>query len=108
MRRLQQLAVAMMVTALTAISAQAQERDFTPVREPQPRVALSAAVINVFFLPFRLPVTVAGAVAAGATGWLTAGNREAADDVFAIFDGTQVITPAVIEYRERYSFGAYD
>jgi len=108
MRPLRQLAMAMVVTALTAIGAQAQEREFTPAREPQPRVGLSALVINAFYIPFRFPVTVAGAVVAGATGWLTAGNQHAADDVFGLVDGTQVITPAIIENRERFSFGAYD
>jgi hypothetical protein len=108
MRRLQQLALAMVVAALTAIGAQAQERDFTPARAPQPRVALSAMVINAFFVPFRFPVTVVGAVAAGATGWLTAGNQHAADDIFGLVDGTQVITPAIIEHREPFSFGVYD
>jgi glycerol uptake facilitator-like aquaporin len=108
MTRLQRLGLAMLVTALTATGAQAQERDFTPAREPAPRVALSALVINAFYVPVRFPITVVGAVAAGATGWLTAGNQHAADDVFGLFDGTQVVTPAIIENRERFSFGADD
>ena len=108
MKRLQQLAMGMAMTALTAVGAQAQEQDFTPAREPQPRVAISAAVINLFYLPVRFPVTVVGAMAAGATGWLTAGNQHAADDIFGLFDGTQVVTPAVIENRERFTFRAHD
>ena len=108
MRRLQQLAMATAVALLMVGSAWAQEGDFAPAREPQPRVGLSAMVINAFFVPLRFPVTVAGAVAAGATGWLTAGNRNAADDVFGLVDGTQVITPAIIENRERFSWSAYD
>jgi hypothetical protein len=108
MRRLQQFAMATAMALLMAGSAWAQEGDFAPAREPQPRVGLSAMVINAFFVPLRFPVTVAGAVAAGATGWLTAGNRNAADDVFGLVDGTQVITPAIIENRERFSWSAYD
>ncbi|MFN8643092.1 MAG: hypothetical protein U0802_16090 [Candidatus Binatia bacterium] len=53
-----------------------------------------------------LPGTVVGAVAAGATGWLTAGNHNAADDIFGLFDGTQVVTPDIIENRERFTFSA--
>lgn len=108
MTRLRQLAMATVVMALTAVGAQAQEQDFTPAREPQPRVALSAMVINLFYVPVRFPVTVIGAMAAGATGWLTAGNQNAADDIFGLVDGTQVVTPAVIENRERFTFSAYD
>src|SRR5690349_17803489 len=106
MGRLQQLAMATAVALAMAGSAQAQ--DYEPVREPQPRVGLSAMVINAFFVPLRFPVTVAGAALAGATGWLTAGNRHAADDVFGLVDGTQVITPEIIEDRARFSWSAYD
>jgi hypothetical protein len=108
MGRLQQFAVAMAVAMLLVGSARAQEGDFAPAREPQPRVGISAAVINAFFVPLRFPVTVAGAALAGATGWLTAGNQHAADDVFGLVDGTQVMTPAIIEQRERFRWSAYD
>ena len=108
MRRLRQLALVFAVTAVTAVGAQAQEQDFTPAREPDPRVGLSAAFINLFYVPVRFPATVVGAVVEGATGWLTAGNQHAADDAFGLFDGTQVITPEIIEYRERFRFNGYD
>ena len=108
MRRLQQFAVAMAVAILLVGSARAQEGDFAPARASEPRVGMSAAVINTFFVPLRFPVTVAGAALAGATGWLTAGNRHAADDVFGLVDGTQVFTPEIIEQRERFRWSAYD
>ena len=108
MRRLHQFAMATAVALLLVGSASAQEGDFAPAREPQPRVGLSAMVINAFFVPLRFPVTVAGAALAGATGWLTAGHRHAADDVFGLVDGTQVITPEIIEDRARFSWSAYD
>jgi hypothetical protein len=106
MRRLHQLAMATALAMAMAGSARGQE--FAPVREPQPRVGLSAMVINAFFIPLRFPVTVAGAALAGATGWLTAGNRHAADDVFGLVDGTQVMTTDIIEQRERFTWSAYD
>jgi hypothetical protein len=108
MRRLQQFAMATALALAMTGSAYAQGQDFEPVREPQPRVGLSAMVINAFFVPVRFPVTVVGAALAGATGWLTAGNRNAADDIFGLVDGTQVITEDVIEKRERFTWSAYD
>jgi hypothetical protein len=105
---MRRFALAMAVALLMVGSARAQEGDFAPVREPQPRVALSAAFINMFYVPVRFPITVVGAVAAGATGWLTAGNQHAADDIFSLVDGSQLITPAIIEDRERFSFGEYE
>jgi hypothetical protein len=106
MRRLTQFAMATAVALAMAGSAQGQ--DYEPVREPQPRVGLSAMVINAFFIPLRLPVTVVGAALAGTTGWLTAGNRHAADDVFGLVDGTQVMTMDIIEKREPFHWSAYD
>lgn len=107
MRRLRLLTMAMTVMALTAGEARAEE-GFTPAREPQPRVALTVTLMNALYLPIRLPVTVAGAWVAGLTGWLTAGNQHAANDVFGLVDGSQFITPAMIEKRERFTFSAYD
>lgn len=77
-------------------------------REPQPRAALTAALLNIVFLPVRLPVTIIGAELAGVTGWLTAGNEHAANDVFGLVDGSQVITPAMLEKTERFRVSAYD
>ncbi|MBX3024884.1 hypothetical protein KF840_08230 [bacterium] len=108
MKRLQRLAMASVLVLLMTGGAYAQGQDFEPVREPQPRVGLSAMVINAFFVPLRFPVTVAGAALAGATGWLTAGNRHAADDIFGLVDGTQVITTDIIEKRQRFTWSAYD
>jgi len=106
MRRLQQFAMA---TALAlAMAGSAQGQDYAPVREPQPRVGLSALVINAFLIPVRFPVTVVGAALAGTTGFLTAGNQHAADDIFGLVDGTQVMTTDIIEGRERFTWGAYD
>ncbi len=77
-------------------------------REPQPRAALTAALMNIVFLPVRLPLTVLGAEIAGLTGFLTAGNEHAANDVFGLVDGTQVITPAILEKKEPFRVSAYD
>jgi len=107
MRRLRLIAVAMTVTALVASGAYAADDDFTPPREPQPRAALTATLMNALFLPIRFPVTVVGAWTAGLTGFLTAGNQHAADDVFGLVDGSQFITPAMLEKREPFRWNRY-
>lgn len=84
------------------------QSDTLAPREPQPRAAATAALMNLFFLPVRIPVTVIGAHLAGLTGWLTAGNTHAADDVFGLVDGSQFITPAMLEKREPFRLSAYD
>jgi hypothetical protein len=75
---------------------------------PDPRAAISAALLNVLFLPIRLPLTVIGAELAGLTGFLTFGGKHAADDVFGFVDGTQVIDEHVVEGREPLCIGRYD
>jgi hypothetical protein len=77
-------------------------------RQPRPREAISAALLNLVFLPVRLPLTVIGAELSGLTGFLTFGGKHAADDVFGFFDGTQVIDEHVIDGREPFCVGRYD
>jgi hypothetical protein len=108
MKRLRQLAMATTVVALLANGARAADDGFAPPREPQPRAALTATLMNALYLPIRFPITVLGAWTAGLTGFLTAGNKHAANDIFGLVDGSQVITPAMLEKRERFTFSAYD
>lgn len=77
-------------------------------RTPDPRTALTAALLNVLFLPVRLPLTVVGAGLAGLTGFLTLGGTHAANDVFGLVDGTQVIDEKVLDGRRRFTIGRYD
>jgi hypothetical protein len=75
---------------------------------PNPRAAITSALLNVFFLPVRLPLTFIGAELAGVTGFLTFGGTHAANDVFGLVDGTQVIDQQVIEGRKPLCVGRYD
>jgi hypothetical protein len=100
--------MAMMVTVLLAGSVHAADDGFAPPRDPQPRAALTATLMNALYLPIRFPITVIGAFSAGLTGWLTAGNQHAANDVFGLVDGSQFITPAMLEKRERFTFSRYE
>jgi hypothetical protein len=86
-------------------SARAQQLEPVQVRNPDPGTALSAATLNVLFVPVRVGVTAVGAVLGGATGWLTAGNREAARSVWYVFDGPQVLQPEMLYGREAVEIG---
>ncbi len=105
------MAALVLVTAMLASSVRAVDLSSdteTRERDPNPRAALSAVVINTVFLPVRLPLTVLGAFVAGFAGFMTFGGTYAADDVFGFVDGTQVIDEHVIEGREPFCIGRYD
>src|SRR5262245_36386508 len=76
------------VVLLIAASASAFEKPFSsqlqPIeeRESRPGSAALAAAANVLFVPIRVAVTTVGAGLGGLTGWLTAGNHHAADDIW--------------------------
>ena len=94
-------AVCVMALAATQVSA----ADPLEVRERKPGYALAAAGLNVFYVPVRLALTVFGAHLSGVTGFLTAGNQEAAGDVASVFDGTQFLKPEHVEGSEGVRFG---
>jgi len=76
------------------------------VREPE--AAIAAAVANTVFLPVRLGVTAVGGALGGLVGFLTAGNRDAAGDVWALFEGQNIITPEMAAGRESLEFGSLE
>jgi hypothetical protein len=92
---------AIMLTAATA-SAQLQPLEH---REPRPGSAALAALGNVLFVPVRVAVTTVGAGLGGLTGWLTAGNRHAAHDVWGLFDGQQYLQPEMLYGDEVLEMG---
>jgi len=98
-RSLVVLGVAMM-TATQVMAANPME-----IRERKPGYALGAAAMNVFYVPVRFGLTVFGAALSGVTGFLTAGNQEAAGDVASVFDGTQFLRPEHVEGSEPIRFG---
>jgi hypothetical protein len=73
-----------------------------------PRLAGTALLINIVYIPARIALTAVVAVLGGLTGFLTFGNHEAADSMFRMVDGPQVITPQMLEGTERWHLGAYD
>jgi hypothetical protein len=103
-------AIAVMTTLLAGNAGAVDEliTEGSERREPKPREAITAALLNVVYLPVRLPLTILGAVFAGLTGFLTFGGEHAANDVFGLVDGTQVIDDHVLEGREPFCIGRYD
>jgi hypothetical protein len=108
MRMFRTTVAAVAVTALLAGSALGANDQLTEARRAEPGLALAAALINVVYLPLRLAVTAAGGVLGGVTGFLTAGNSKAAQDVFGLTDGTQVITPDILDGSKPFHFSRYD
>jgi len=103
MRALIKLTLCLCLVATTASAALAAET--MPMRERKPMSALAAAGLNIFYFPVRFAFTVVGAELSGLTGFLTAGNTEAAGDVASLFDGSQVITPEIVDGTAPLRFG---
>lgn len=102
-----------LLTILLAAGARAAQP--TPIKdpgvethEPNPGLALAAVGLNLLYLPVRLPLTVLGAALGGLTGFMTFGGQHAAEDVFGLVDGTQVIDVRVLEGREPFCIGRLD
>ncbi len=87
-------------------SAQAQ---LAPVqkREPRPGSAALAAGANIVFMPVRVALAAVGAGLGGLTGWLTAGNKNAANDIWRLppFDGQMYLQPEMLYGAEPLMIG---
>lgn len=77
-------------------------------RERHPGSSIAAALINVVYLPVRLVTTLVGAELSGLVGFLTAGDEHAANDTFDLFNGSQIVTPHMLEGKEEFRWTAYD
>ena len=95
---------ALVALALSAASVSAQ---LQPVqrRVPRPGSAALAATGNIIFMPLRLAFTTLGAGLGGLTGWLTAGNKGAANDIWGLFDGQGYLQPDMMYGEEPLEFG---
>ena len=96
------------ILSLVATGAPAADDELTKTRHYHPGAALGAAALNLVYLPVRIPVTLVGGLLGGLTGFLTGGDRHAAEDVYGLTDGSQMITPKMLEGRERFRVSAYD
>jgi len=79
------------------------------VREPRPGAAALSALGNVIYMPFRVALATVGAGLGGLTGWLTAGNEQAAHDIWQLppFDGQMYLQPDMMYGAEPVEWGQY-
>ena len=102
-----QIAVTILASAmLYAGSARAQLAP-EQSREPHPGSAALAAAANIVFMPVRFALTTIGAELGGLTGWLTAGNKNAANDIWHLppFDGQKYLQPDMLYGQEPLMVG---
>jgi len=76
--------------------------------ERDPGAAIGAAFINVVYMPVRIITTFLGAELAGFVGFMTAGNVDAANDTFDLVNGSQIVTPEMLDGKEPFHVNGYD
>jgi hypothetical protein len=74
-------------------------------RHPLPGASLTAAAANLFYVPVRFAVTLVSAELGGLTGFLTGGNKHAAEDVWGVFEGQAILTRDAVQGIEPVRFG---
>lgn len=96
-----------LLVGLLGAAAGAQEA--APIqRSHSPGLAAAAALINVVYVPVRFAITAVGGVLGGFTGFITFGDRAAAEAIWGLTDGSMVITPEMLNGTEEFHFSAYD
>ena len=85
-----------------------EDIDLVESYHPSTGAVLGALAINLVYVPVRFAITVVGALAGGLEGIFSVGDKDAVDKIFGLTDGSQVITPAMLEGREHWSFSRYD
>jgi hypothetical protein len=84
-------------------------KNFQPRESYEPSVGaiLGAFALNLVYVPVRFAITVVGAGLGGLEGLMSAGDKEAAAQIWKLTDGSQVITPAMLEGRQPWTFSGY-
>ena len=98
-------AIAVLAVAALFASAAAADELFPQEEERTPGAALAAAAGNIVFLPVRMAISLVGGGLGAATGFMTAGNYDAADDVWHLFRGHNILTPEIVQGKEAPRFG---
>jgi hypothetical protein len=107
--RAPRFALSILAGAMLSVgAAQAQQMEPVTYRQPRPGSSALAAAGNIIFMPVRVVVTAIGAELGGLTGWLTAGNRDAAQDIWGLFDGQQYLQPDMMYGDEPLELGHYE
>ena len=101
------LAMAVLVIAVGTVRASHMDARAEPQqykKGPSATAAAMAATLNVVYIPVRLGFTIVGSWLAGITGFLTAGDEDAALAVGDALCGSASITPGMLEGEERIEF----
>lgn len=77
-------------------------------RTHSPGLAASAALLNIVYVPPRVALTAVNAFLGAFAGFITFGDKSAADAIWGLTNGPQVITPEMLEGTERWHLGEYD
>jgi hypothetical protein len=111
MRAVQIVLIVVAGAMLYVGSAQAQTQ-LGPVqdRQPHPGAAALAASANIVFMPVRVVLAAIGGELGGLTGWLTAGNKNAAHDIWGLppFDGQVYLQPEMLYGQEPLMVGSLE
>lgn len=101
--------VAGAMLCVSSAPAQMSPAQMAPIehRQPHPGAAALAAAGNIVFMPVRLSLAAVGGVLGGLTGWLTAGNVNAARDIWRLppFDGQTHLQPEMMYGQEPLMVG---
>lgn len=100
------LAVGVLVALLGSMAAAQQPAPI--VRTHDPALATCAALIDIVYLPLRLTTTLATGVLGGFVGFITLGDKAAAESIWALSDGSQIVTPEMLEGVEPFHWTGYD
>jgi hypothetical protein len=73
-------------------------------RTPIPGVSLGAALINIVYVPVRVAVTTVIGELGGITGFLLAGDRDGAQDVWGLINGQTIITQDILQGKQEFNF----
>jgi hypothetical protein len=108
--RAARIALTVVATAMLCVgAARAQSSGPVQALQPHPGAAALAAACNIVFMPVRVALAAVGAELGGITGWLTAGNANAAEDVWHLppFDGQMYLQREMMYGEEPLDFGEY-
>lgn len=108
MSMIRTMVAALLLTITLAGSARAVSDELTEKHKVNPGLAVAAAALNIVYLPVRLMFTAAGGFLGGFAGFISLGQHEPADAFWALTDGSQIITPAMLAGYERFHFTGYD
>ena len=97
----------LVAAALLWVGAARAQMEPVENHEPHPGSAALAALGNVVFMPVRFVLVTIGGELGGLTGWLTAGNENAARDIWRLppFDGQTYLQPEMLYGEEPLMIG---